>query len=61
VEAMQTWNDDELLTQFIVALANGAHLVFFAEVFSVGLRELLKRQSVKKVLWYRLFIVFIKR
>jgi hypothetical protein len=32
VEPMKTWHDYKLITDFIVALADRAHLIFFAEI-----------------------------
>jgi hypothetical protein len=44
VKAVETRHDDELFTNFVVALTDGAHLVLLAEILLVGLRVYLKWQ-----------------
>ena len=43
VESMQTWKDNELIVDFIMALTDCTEFVLLAEIFLVGLRVIALR------------------
>lgn len=60
MESMEAGNNDKLFANFIVALADGAHLIFLTEVLSVCLCECLEGQRVEELFRNRTKLLFIE-
>jgi hypothetical protein len=60
MESMETGHYNELVANFIVALADGAHFVFLTEVLSVCLCERLEGQRVEELFGNRRKLLFIE-